>query len=246
MNVRAATVEDFDAVRDVAERSFRASYALGPGQIETIVRGLFSEESLAERAGREGNVLLAATADGAVVGVADAELDGQLVLRWLHVDPDSRGEGAGTALFERLRDVASDRGQPLLARVLTEDEEGGGFCEQFGFERRGRSRLDLGDQTFFEYVYAAPDAEVSEPLDASVDVPETVTVDGTALRVDREDEIPGTDGPFFRTYDGDDHEGFVCANCGSATVETDTLGRYECQRCGNKHLADEWDAAYLD
>lgn len=244
MEIRGAEAEDGDAIRAVADQSFRASYSLSPEQIDTIVAGDFSDESLAARLEGDGLVLVA-TSEGEVVGFADAEFGERAVLRWLHVDPGSRGEETGTRLFERARVEAADRGLPLLARVLTEDDEGGGFCERFDFRRHGRSRLDLGDDTFFEFVYAAPDAEGLGPADAPVDVPETVTADGTELRVDRGDEVPGTEGPFFPTYRGEERYGYFCTSCGSTAVETDTLGRLECQHCGNKHLADTWDAAYL-
>jgi ribosomal protein S27AE len=82
----------------------------------------------------------------------------------------------------------------------------------------------------------------------TVAVPESVTVDGVDRPVDRDDSIPGREAPFFTLYVADDTEeayGYFCSQCGSTDVSADGLDRLECGNCGNAHLADEWDDAYL-
>ena len=247
MEIREATAEDRTGVRAIAERSFQTSYSLSPEQIEIILEGVFSDAEWTDRGENERSRVFVATDGGEPVGFADVKFDDQAILRWLHVEPGHRGEGVGTALFEHVRTAADDRDTPLVGRVLAENDEGKDFCEQFGFDEGEKLRLEFGHETFFGYVHAKP-GEVGSEIDERSDaIPETVTTDGKRLTVDIDDETPGTDGPFFRTYEegSGDSYGYFCSNCESVNVGSDSLGRLECQNCGNKHLADEWDAAYL-
>lgn len=249
MDIRTATRDDASEIREIASRTFRNSYALSPGQIETLLEELFSDERIVDRIQDERAAVLVVEADESPVGFVDVDIGQMAVIRWLHVDPDAREDGAGTGLFEHVRvEFADGRIDRLAAQVLTESSEGAGFCEQFGFSRNGKTDLEFGGETFPVYVYTAGSPQDGAPSDPTVEVPPSVTIDGTEHNLDRDDEIPGTDGPFFPVYGSEGYEeryGFFCSNCGSTDVGSDTLGRVECTSCGNKHLADEWDAAYF-
>lgn len=246
MDLRAATPGDAARIGEISAVSFRASYSLSPDQIETLVEVAFAEDRLAERAEDPDALLVVAEDEGTVVGFVDVELGEAAAVQWLHVDPEHRGRGAGTQLFERARSEARDRDLPAIARVLAENEEGKGFPERFGLRRSGKAKLEVGSEALFEEVYAEDGILESVAGEPSVDVPETTTVGGESRRVDASDPSPGVDGPFFGVYgDDDEHVGYFCSNCGSTDVGSDSLGRLECQSCGNKHLADQWDDAYL-
>ncbi|QLD89392.1 GNAT family N-acetyltransferase [Natronomonas salina] len=247
MDVRPATSGDAARVREIAETSLRASYSLSPDRIESLVGTLFAAERLAQRADDPEALLFVVEDGGTVVGFADVELGPEAAIQWLHVDPEHRGLGAGTRLFERAQAAAADRDLPVVARVLSENEEGKGFPERFGLRRSGRAKLEVGSEDLFEEVYAEDGVLETVAGEPSVEVPETVDVAGESHHVDESDRSPGVDGPFFGVYppDDDEHVGYFCGNCGSTDVGSDSLGRLECQDCGNKHLADRWDAAYL-
>ena len=246
MDLRAAAPSDAARIGEISAASFRASYSLSPDQIEALVEAAFSEDRLAERTEDPDALLLVVEDEGTVVGFVDVELGEAAAIQWLHVDPEHRGLGAGTALFERALAEARDRDLPAIARVLAENEEGKGFPERFGLRRSGKAKLEVGSEDLFEEVYAEDGVLETVAGEPSVEVPETTTVGGETRRVDRTDESPGTDAPFFGVYGDDEaHVGYFCSNCGSTDVGSDSLGRLECQECGNKHLADQWDAAYL-
>lgn len=247
MDVRPATSDDAARLREIGEASFRASYSLSPDQIETLVGVVFSGERLAEHVDDPETLVVVAEDDGGIVGFVDVEMGAEAAIQWLHVDPESRGLGAGTRLFERAQSEAADRDLPVVARVLSENEEGKGFPERFGLRRSGKAKLEVGSEDLFEEVYAEDGVLETVAGESSVEVPETTDVDGEPHRVDESDRSPGVDGPFFGVYaaDGDEHVGYFCGNCGSTDVGSDSLGRLACQDCGNKHLADRWDAAYL-
>ncbi|MFB6193591.1 MAG: DUF5816 domain-containing protein [Halobaculum sp.] len=64
------------------------------------------------------------------------------------------------------------------------------------------------------------------------------------LYVDRSAGRRGSKGPFFHAFadeTGDDRWGYVCGNCGAADNAVDTMGRVECNACGNVRKGDDWD-----
>lgn len=251
MNIRGAVAEDLPILLDVAERSFQSSYSLSPDQIAAIVESDFSEKASADRLDDPGRLVFVAEGqvddETRVVGFADVDLD-QGTLNWLHVDPEARGGGIGTRLFERAREAVVDEGGKLTARVLEAATEGSQFCTQFGFGESDTVEVEFDGESFFAHVFTEGGARGGEPPVPTIDVPERVRVDGDELFVDRDEEIPGVEAPFFPVYRTDANEeryGFLCSNCGSTDVSADGLDRLECGECGNVHLADHWDAAYL-
>ena len=71
--------------------------------------------------------------------------------------------------------------------------------------------------------------------------------DGTTLYVDREDGDIGTKGPFYVVYRDDDGErrwGYFCGNCETFNNAMDSMGRIQCNECGNFRKPTEWDAAH--
>lgn len=254
MEIRAAEPADLDRIREIAAASFQSSFSLSPEEIESILEDAFSEERLSERLSDPNARVLVAEheTDAAppIGGFADAEIEPQPTLRWLHVDPVARGAGIATALVDRVHEEAG--GTPLTARVLEEAVEGGEFLERFGLRKTGSDHVEYTGVEFAVSVFtAAEDTDrtaTEEPAEPSVAVPESVTADGRERPVDRENPIPGRDAPFFRTTvdaDRDEPYGYFCSNCGSTDVAADGLDRLECGNCGNAHLADEWDGAYL-
>ena len=70
---------------------------------------------------------------------------------------------------------------------------------------------------------------------------------GETVYLDRSDPERGSDGPFYVAYVTDDRErrwGFFCAVCESSDTAMDTMGRIQCNSCGNVRKPEEWDAAH--
>jgi GNAT superfamily N-acetyltransferase/ribosomal protein S27AE len=243
MDVRPVAREDSARIEDIARSSFQTSYSLSPTEIDTLVEQFFSAAALEER--MEDGSFFVAEVEGDLGGFA--EIDDEDTLRWLHVDPAARGQGVGTALFEAVRDELSDRDVPVTARILESASEGSGFLERFGLAQTESVHLEFDEERFPEHVYTTTGEEV-EANEPSVEVPPTVDVDGQELLLDRDEEIPGSEAPFYPLYEtesDDSRWGFFCSECGSTDVAADGLDRLECSNCGNTHRADQWDEAYL-
>jgi len=249
MQIRPAESGDRKRIGTLARDSLQSSYSLSPQQIETIVESEFDAETLAGRIEDPNTTVLVAehTAGDAeqIQGFVDVSTGMERTIRWLHVDPQARGEGIATALLERVSET--ETGTPLSARVLEAAVEGGEFLERFGLENDGNDHVSIGGEEFAVAVFTRGDGteDANEP---AVPVPESVRVDGADRPVDHDERIPGTDAPFFPTYSDDsrtDPYGYFCSNCASTHVSADGLDRLECGECGNLHRAEEWDDSYL-
>lgn len=249
MKIRAAESGDRSRVREIADDSLRSSYSLSPQQIESIVEGEFTPERLDDRFDDPDVTVFVAEASvdetQQVEGFVDVDTADGRILRWLHADPQARGNGIGTALLDR---VAEDTDEtPLNAHVLEDAVEGGDFLEGFGLESDGTETVELGGEEYSVVVFTEGES-TEKPNEPSVPVPDDVEIDGTAHAIDHDEPIPGRSAPFFPVYETETETepyGYFCSNCGSTNVAADGLDRLECGECGNAHRADEWDDSYL-
>ncbi|WP_348610620.1 DUF5816 domain-containing protein [Halobaculum rarum] len=67
------------------------------------------------------------------------------------------------------------------------------------------------------------------------------------LYVNRAGGERGSKAPFYHVYVDDAGEtrwGYFCGNCETVNNAMDSMGRIECNECGNMRKPDEWDAAH--
>jgi GNAT superfamily N-acetyltransferase/ribosomal protein S27AE len=249
MTVRSAESDDREQIRAIARDSLQSSYSLSPDQIEMILEEEFDDTALTDLLDDSETTVLVVeeTVDNTetVRGFITVEIGTEATIRWLHVDPTARGGGIATALLERVREQYADK--PIAACILDEAVEGGEFLEGFGLKQGDHDHLLVGGEEFAVTMFTEGQS-TQTPTEPTVTVPESVTVDGVELSIDRDDSVPGSEAPFFTVYSTDDEEeayGYFCSQCGSTNVSIDGLDRLECGDCGNTHLADEWDDAYL-
>lgn len=168
--IRRATTDAAPVVREIARESWHAAYddVLGPDTVTDVTDDWYAIEELEEsiRNSRQTDdeaFLLAVPADtdgasdtdagfGAdveIAGFAHAGLhpDDPAVayLVRLYVRPDAWGEGAGTALLERIEARFEPTCDRLRLTVLADNEIGISFYESAGFERVQTRPSDLGD-----------------------------------------------------------------------------------------------------
>lgn len=250
-----------------------ASHSLSPQQIERVVDAAFGEAALAEKLDSEGTHLRVAEtsediAEETVVGYVEGTVDEDTgELAWLFVDPEHRGKGVGTDLFESMREALDAAGASSIRAVtLDANTEGAQFFERFGLERVEERDAQVGDESLVEIVFAESSAaEAGEETEQAGDaggeqLPDTetdddtttaTTEDGETVFVARDEQESGTDAPFFVVYTDDAHEdryGYYCANCGSLDVTMDDTERLECPECGNEHAersSEGYDDSYL-
>jgi ribosomal protein S18 acetylase RimI-like enzyme len=242
MDIRTAKSADRPAIRDVARRSLQASYSLGPQAITSAIEEWYDEDRLADIMHDEDHTLLVADVDGQVVAFSESVVspDNTGTLLWLHVDPAHRGEGIASDLFEETRDHLSGLGADHLdGRVLADNVEGNTFYTDRGFEQVGTDEVEIDGRTYVENIYTETEQWGREPIE---------TADGRTVYIDHDNAERGSVAPFqvvFADEEGDDRYGYFCSNCNTLANAMDSMGRIECDSCGNVRKPLRWDAAYL-
>lgn len=249
MEVRPAEPDDRARIRAIARDSLQSSYSLSPQQIETILEREFDDTSLHDLLDDPDTAVLVVdeTVDGteAVFGFITVEIGRRATIRWLHVDPEARGRGIATALLGRVREEFAEK--PIAASVLAEAVEGGEFLKGFGLKESDHDQITVGGEEFGVTMFTEGEGTETSN-EPTVPVPDSVTLDGVARPLNRDKRVPGREAPFFTVHSATDEEesyGFFCSQCGSTDVSAAGDDSLECGNCGNTHLADEWDDAYL-
>lgn len=247
VEIRPMEPGDTDEVRRIARESLTASYGdiLGPETVESAVPEWYGTEAFEDYLESDEMVFVVAVADGEVVGFSQShviEEVGKGRILWLHVDPDDRGSGVATALFEHTCEALNDRSiERITGLVIAENEEGNRFYEDRGFEKLYERTVEIAGETHTENVYGGPGIEVGE-------LEPTVTADGTEVYIDADESSRGTGGLFYAAYRDAERSaryGWFCTNCESVDNAMDSMGRIECNVCGNRRKATRWDAGYL-
>mgnify|MGYP000392150113 FL=1 len=243
MQIRSAKPADRPAIRDVARRSLERSYSLSPGAITTAVEKWYDEAELAERFADPARLFLVAERDDQVVAFSESvhsETGDEATVLWLHVDPAYRGEGIASDLFGETVDLLQADGfEYIYGRVLDDNTDGNAFYENRGLEKVGEETVEIGDRTHVENVWTLHESSGIEAVE---------TDEGRAVYVDYTDSDTGSVGHFYTVW-GDEAQtsqyGYFCANCDNLANAMDSMGRIECNHCGNTRKPTRWDAAYL-
>jgi ribosomal protein S18 acetylase RimI-like enzyme len=157
MAIYEASMDDLEAIRTVAEASWKYDY---PDILsrETVDEGFddwYGREQLVDEIADPKTQVFIAEVDSEIAGFAHAIVDGAegVVLR-LYVHPDHRREGVGRGLFEHVREklVGYDV-ERIRAMVLAENQLGNSFYRDLGFEKVAEGETIIADELFEENAY---------------------------------------------------------------------------------------------
>ncbi len=249
MEIREASETDGEAIRSIASDSLDSTYTdfLSEKTIENAI-GQWYGEGLADKIADEHSLFLVLERQGEIIGFSQSELVGERhrtgQIHWLHVDPDHRGDGTGVRLLVRTREKLLEKGaEQIQGFVLADNEVGNEFYEDHGFQQAGEREVEIGDEMFTENVYAEGKIEGKE-----WEAVDELEIEGETIYVSYGEASRGSKAPFYVTYESTDHSshyGWFCGNCNSLDNAMDTMGRIECNTCGNRRKATRWDASYL-
>jgi len=202
----------------------------------------YDETRLEETLEDEDRLLLVADVAGQVVAFSESVVSAANTgtLLWLHVDPSYRGEGIADGLFEKTREQLDSLGATTLrGRVLAENTEGNSFYEDREFTKAGTESVEIDGRNYVENIYTESKQWGSEAVE---------TGDGRTVYVDHDNHERGSVAPFHVVFSDTDEEtryGYFCSNCNPLANAMDSMGRIECDSCGNVRKPVRWDAAYM-
>ncbi|WP_224269711.1 GNAT family N-acetyltransferase [Haloprofundus salinisoli] len=252
MDLRDAEPTDAEGIRTVARESLLASYSpeLSEDVIDTAVGNWYDDDEVGSNLEDPQAVWSVAVDGDDVVAVVQSylvEADETVGhIDWLHVDPDSRGEGLGKQLLKRVETELMDRGASRLeGKVLTVNEGGARFYENAGYEAGETQEVEISGEQFTERAFVKTASESAEEL---VPVEERTGPEGETLFIAYDESQRAKKGPFYVTYTDEDRTeryGYFCGNCESIATAMDSMDRIQCNECGNQSKSGRWDAAYL-
>ena len=246
MEIRPLESADTDSVRRIARESLEASYSvLRDETIETAIKEWYAADMFDEYLSSDEMVFLVAVDNDGAIGFSQShilEADDKGRILWLHVDPEHRGKGVATDLFNATRELLKEHGTDrITGLVLAENEEGNHFYSTHGFEKLYDRTITIAGTAHVENVYGEEGAEFGE-LE-----PQTAA-DDERIYVDFAESSRGSAGPFHPSYGDQDRNqlyGWFCSNCETTNNAMNSMGQIECNECGNLRKATRWDAAYL-
>lgn len=149
MEVRRASADDLDAVRQLLQDTWHATYdaTMGIEVVSDITSRWHSKENLTRQlADPDGCFLVAENSSGTIVGhVGAVRKSTDLVsLARLYVLPELQGGGAGTALLTAVTDWAG-HGTTIELEVETVNTPALGFYRKRGFTDEGQQVQCGGD-----------------------------------------------------------------------------------------------------
>lgn len=132
VEVRGATPDDLTSIAVIARRAIPGAYhhLLSPRTIATWLEAAYNEDAV--RRSWEDHPMFVALDEEDLVAFADAyDADGSVTIGALFTDPESRGQGAATALVDAIQRAAGDR--PVTADVMLGNHLAERFYEGLGF-----------------------------------------------------------------------------------------------------------------
>ncbi|HKL29010.1 MAG TPA: GNAT family N-acetyltransferase [Natrialbaceae archaeon] len=252
MDVRQATVDDAPEIKDIARASLQESYGfLDEDMIDRAIGTWYGKGKLEEMIEGDEVVILVTTKSDDVIGYAESEMvDRHRLLgeiRWLHVHPDHRDEGAGAALIDGIEENLVDRGAEVFRAVALErNEEGIDFFKDQGFVRVGVRSVEIDEDTYTEIEFESKRGGGIQEVEPGLE--SATTEDGETVFVDFDAGLHGSRSEFYPAYldrGFDEPYGWFCSNCETFDVAMDSMDRMECNNCRNARSPTRWDAAYL-
>ena len=154
MDVRSATPDDFEAITEVARKTWHATYdELEADMIDQTVDNWYTDDSMPLEA--PGTIVLVAEDDSELVGFTHAVAQGDKadILR-LYVHPEHQGEGVGSVLHEQLMaEIEAYDVDRVRSFDFAFNEASRAFYEGLGFEQTDEGEVEIDGEYYPEAVY---------------------------------------------------------------------------------------------
>lgn len=161
LEIRVATVADFNLIRSISERTWPSTYGhiISQEQIDFMLDWMYSDSSLAEQF-TKGHQFFIATLNGTDIGFCSVSEDKEnatkqnqqkaFKLNKLYVLPSAHGTGSGKALLIKAIEVAKAQGASSIFLQVNKHNNAYTFYLKNGFIKEAEFKFDIGNGFFMD------------------------------------------------------------------------------------------------
>lgn len=161
LEIRVATVSDFNLIRSISERTWPSTYGhiISQEQIDFMLDWMYSDSSLAEQF-TKGHQFFIATLNGTDIGFCSVSEEEEnatkqnqqkaFKLNKLYVLPSAHGTGSGKALLIKAIEVAKAEGASSIFLQVNKHNNAYTFYLKNGFIKEAEFKFDIGNGFFMD------------------------------------------------------------------------------------------------
>jgi GNAT superfamily N-acetyltransferase len=150
MEIRKATLQDYDIIHNIALITWDATYSkiLTAEQMDYMLDMMYSRKAIEDQMAIKGHEFLIIEENGAALGFASYEINYRpetTKLHKLYVLPQTHGKGAGRALLTIIENAARLHINDKLVLNVNRFNPALSFYLKSGFENLGDDNIDIGN-----------------------------------------------------------------------------------------------------
>lgn len=156
--IRKATPDDVETIRDLAEKTWRVAYAeiLKQDQLDYMLSTLYAADNIRNQLKNNIQTYLLLTEDGkpvAFAAYAPREEDPDIYkLHKLYCLPETQGKGYGKVLINEVADITRQAGKHTLDLNVNRYNKAKNFYEKMGFTVAYEEDVPIGEYWMNDYV----------------------------------------------------------------------------------------------
>ena len=149
MEIRKATLEDYNTIYDLAHHTWYDTYTkiLSLEQVEYMLDMMYSREAIAEQMNVKGHQFLLIAHESVAIGFASYELNYKpdtTKLHKLYVLPNIQGKGAGRLLMAEVEKATLQHGNNKVILNVNRNNPAFDFYAKCGYTKIGDEDIDIG------------------------------------------------------------------------------------------------------
>lgn len=155
IEVRKASTEDYEIIRDLANRTWFTTYSeiLSQEQLDYMLEMMYSLQAYTEQILIKSHHFLLASEEGIFFGFASYELNYHsetAKIHKLYVVPEAQGKGVGQKLLSVIQNEALKNSNDKIVLNVNRFNKAVNFYQKAGFEKAGEEDINIGNGYLME------------------------------------------------------------------------------------------------
>lgn len=155
MQIRKASLEDFQIINDLAIKTWHVAYdkILSPEQLNYMLEMMYSLAAITEQIAVKGHHFLLLSENNKYLGFASYELNykpGVTKLHKLYVLPETQGKGAGRLLIQKIEEAAKANTNDKVSLNVNRYNSAVNFYLKNDYAKIGEEDINIGNGYLME------------------------------------------------------------------------------------------------